>query len=101
MTGPRWCTRRRFLRNTGLAAASLALPAAGSSLAAGAAADPSRRRPEVAAIYFPSWHPAVLVNAWNEWTEGSYLLPEEKHGTAYLEALKAAFARGGPAPGLK
>jgi hypothetical protein len=34
---------------------------------------------------------AVLLNAWNEWTEGCYLLPEERTGTAYLEAIKKVF----------
>ena len=31
---------------------------------------------------------AIVINAWNEWTEGSALLPEAQLGTEYLEALK-------------
>jgi hypothetical protein len=34
---------------------------------------------------------AVLLNAWNEWTEGCYLLPEERYGTGYLEAIRTVF----------
>lgn len=34
---------------------------------------------------------AVFLNAWNEWTEGSYLLPEERTGTAYAEAVRRVF----------
>ncbi len=45
----------------------------------------------------PKRPPAILVNAWNEWTEGSFLLPEERYGTAYLKAMKETLGRGGSA----
>jgi hypothetical protein len=36
-------------------------------------------------------HKIIVLNSWNEWTEGSYLLPEKKYGDAYLKAIKAVF----------
>jgi hypothetical protein len=39
---------------------------------------------------------AVLLYAWNEWTEGGYLLPEEKEGTAHLEAVRRVFGTRSP-----
>jgi hypothetical protein len=35
--------------------------------------------------------PILTINAWNEWTEGSYLEPDAIHGMGYLEAIKRVF----------
>ncbi len=36
--------------------------------------------------------PKILtINAWNEWTEGSYLEPDTVHGMAYLECIRNVF----------
>jgi hypothetical protein len=40
-------------------------------------------------------HKIIVLNAWNEWTEGSYLLPEKKYGDAYLKAIKEVFGVNG------
>jgi hypothetical protein len=35
-------------------------------------------------------HRVVTINAWNEWTEGSFLEPEHQYGFGYLEAVRDA-----------
>ena len=36
--------------------------------------------------------PRILnINCWNEWTEGSYLEPDQAHGMKYLEAVREVF----------
>lgn len=39
----------------------------------------------------PNPHPVITINAWNEWTEGSALLPDTTHGLAFLESVKRVF----------
>lgn len=36
---------------------------------------------------------AILINAWNEYTEGSWLVPDTRNGRAYLDAVSRACGR--------
>ena len=39
----------------------------------------------------PSLAPLVTINSWNEWTETSYLQPDNRYGYGYLEAVRRVF----------
>ena len=40
-------------------------------------------------------HKLITINAWNEWSEGSNLEPDERYGFKYLEAVKSVFGADG------
>jgi len=39
----------------------------------------------------PKQPPLITVNSWNEWTESSYLQPDDLYGYGYLEAIREVF----------
>jgi hypothetical protein len=39
----------------------------------------------------PNQPPLITINSWNEWTETSYLMPDDLYGYGYLEAVKKVF----------
>ncbi|MFV0401208.1 MAG: glycoside hydrolase family 99-like domain-containing protein [Oscillospiraceae bacterium] len=39
----------------------------------------------------PNQPPLITVNSWNEWTESSYLQPDDLYGYGYLQAVRDVF----------
>jgi hypothetical protein len=46
------------------------------------------------AVRHPDQPKLIIVNAWNEWVEGGYLLPDMLHGFGYLEAVREVIVDG-------
>ena len=44
----------------------------------------------------PNQPPLVTINSWNEWTETSYLEPDDLYGYGYLEAIRRVFLENSP-----
>lgn len=42
----------------------------------------------------PAQAPLITINSWNEWTETSYLEPDDRNGYGYLEAVRRVFRDG-------
>jgi hypothetical protein len=49
-----------------------------------------RRAKEFVDVH-PSQAPLITINSWNEWTESSYLQPDDINGYGYLKAVKNVF----------
>jgi len=45
----------------------------------------------------PPTERVIFLNAWNEWAEGTYLEPDERHGYQYIEAVRDTLARAAQA----
>jgi len=39
----------------------------------------------------PNQAPLITLNSWNEWTQTSYLQPDDLNGYGFLEAVKKVF----------
>jgi hypothetical protein len=48
-------------------------------------------RTSVKSLADPRGPRILTINSWNEWTEGSYLEPDARNSTGYLEAIKQVF----------
>jgi hypothetical protein len=49
----------------------------------------------IRALALPPGRRVVTIYAWNEWTEGGYLEPEQGTGMKYLEAVRDIFEKTG------